>query len=175
MANFPTSPAPSYGARKTSSPKTRITRFGDGYEKRQNIGLNQNPKEWNLTFKNILETEADTIETFLNDRADDNQSFSWIPSDLARWAASTAYSIGDIVQPLTAQNNGLVYKVTQVGGSSPYTSGSSEPTWGSGTSVDNELAWSSMSYQWVCDSWTKTIPYNNRATIQATFRQVFEP
>ena len=29
--------------------------------------------------------------------------------------------------------------------------------------------------QFVCDSWTKTIPYNNRAIINCTFREVFEP
>jgi len=31
------------------------------------------------------------------------------------------------------------------------------------------------SSQFVCESWNKSIPYNNRATIQATFREVFEP
>jgi len=31
------------------------------------------------------------------------------------------------------------------------------------------------SLRFVCESWSKSIPYNNRATIQATFRQVFEP
>jgi len=33
----------------------------------------------------------------------------------------------------------------------------------------------SDTYKWVCDEWTKSIPFANRATIQATFRQVFEP
>ena len=31
------------------------------------------------------------------------------------------------------------------------------------------------SSKFVCENWSKSIPYNNRATIQATFRQVFEP
>ena len=31
------------------------------------------------------------------------------------------------------------------------------------------------SFKFVCENWTKSIPYNNRATIQATFREVFEP
>jgi phage-related protein len=31
------------------------------------------------------------------------------------------------------------------------------------------------SYKWICEQWTKTIPYLNRATISATFMQVFEP
>ena len=30
-------------------------------------------------------------------------------------------------------------------------------------------------YKWVCGKWTKSIPYNGRANISATFRQVFEP
>jgi phage-related protein len=29
-------------------------------------------------------------------------------------------------------------------------------------------------YKWVCESWTKSVPYTGRATIQASFRQVFE-
>ena len=30
-------------------------------------------------------------------------------------------------------------------------------------------------FKFVCENWTKSIPFKNRATIQATFRQVFEP
>ena len=33
----------------------------------------------------------------------------------------------------------------------------------------------SSSSEFVCEKWSKSIPYNNRATIQATFREVFEP
>ena len=33
----------------------------------------------------------------------------------------------------------------------------------------------SSSSKFVCERWGKTIPYLNRATIQATFREVFEP
>ena len=29
--------------------------------------------------------------------------------------------------------------------------------------------------KFVCDSWSKSIPYNNRAIISTTFREVFEP
>jgi phage-related protein len=31
------------------------------------------------------------------------------------------------------------------------------------------------SYKWVCSEWSKTIDYPTLATINATFRQVFEP
>ena len=33
----------------------------------------------------------------------------------------------------------------------------------------------SSSSQFVCESWNKSIPYLNRARVQATFREVFEP
>lgn len=114
MATFPDI-SPDYGAQKSSAPVTRKVQFGDGYEQRLTFGLNQNPKSWSLSFVNITETDSDTIETFLDARADDNASFDWQPPG------------------------------------------------------------SSVAYKWVCETWSKSIPYANRATIQATFRQVFEP
>lgn len=114
MATFPAI-TPAYGAQKTSQPAVRTTRFGDGYEQRVRFGLNQNPKQWNLTWQNITEANADTIEAFLDARADDGASFDWTPPGEA------------------------------------------------------------TAYKWVCEQWDKTIPYTGRATITATFRQVFEP
>ena len=115
MATFP-SIKPTYGIRKKSKPLTRTIRFADGYEHRLLFGLaqHQNPKEFSLTYE-VSETQADEIETFLDARANDSDSFTFTP---------------------------------------PGESSSSE---------------------FVCDSWSKSIPYNNRATIQTNFRQVFEP
>jgi len=113
MANFP-SILPTYGTQKSSAPVVRKVQFGDGYEQRLTYGLNQNPKIYNLTFE-VSETEADTIETFLDARAADNASFTFTPPG------------------------------------------------------------ESASAKFVCEQWSKSIPYLNRATIQATFRQVFEP
>jgi len=113
MATFP-SITPTYGAQKTSRPVVRTVQFGDGYQQRLTYGLNQNPKSWSLTWE-VSETDADTIETFLNARAVDNASFDWTPLDEA------------------------------------------------------------TAYKWICPEWNKSIPYNNRATVTATFKQVFEP
>ena len=112
MATFP-SITPTYGIQKSSAPNVRTVRFGDGFEKRLSFGLNQNPKVYNLTFE-VSETDADTIETFLDARADDNAAFDFTPP-------------GD------------------------------------------------AEAKFVCEQWSKSIPYLNRATIQATFREVFEP
>ena len=115
MATFP-SITPTYGVQKRSAPNTRTVRFADGYEHRILFGLaeNQNPKIYNLTFE-VSETDADTIETFLDARANDSASFTFTPPG------------------------------------------------------------ESSASQYVCESWNKSIPYLNRARVQATFREVFEP
>ena len=115
MATFP-SITPKYGQQKRSAPNTRVVKFADGFEHRILFGLaqHQNPKVFNLTFE-VNESDADVIETFLDARANDSDSFTFTP---------------------------------------PGESSSSE---------------------FVCDAWSKSIPYLNRATIQATFREVFEP
>ena len=113
MATFP-SITPTYGLQKNSAPVVRKVQFGDGYEIRLTFGLNQNPKVYQLTFE-VSEHDSDTIETFLDARADDSASFDFTPPGEA------------------------------------------------------------SSSKFVCESWSKSIPYLNRATIDATFRQVFEP
>ena len=124
MATFP-SITPTYGQQKRSAPNTRTVRFADGYEHRILFGLaqHQNPKIFNFTF-NVSESDnfnstgissADTIENFLDARANDSASFDFQPPGEA------------------------------------------------------------SSSKFVCETWNKSIPYSNRAIIQATFREVFEP
>ncbi len=76
MATFP-SITPSFGIRKTQRPNKVIIKLGDGYEQRFTQGLNQNPYSLSLSFNNITETEADTIESFFVARALDNESFDF--------------------------------------------------------------------------------------------------
>ena len=113
MATFP-SITPTYGIQKRSAPNVRSVRYGDGFESRFTMGLNQNPKTYNLTFE-VSETDADTIETFLDARAADAASFDFTPPG------------------------------------------------------------ESSSSKFYCSQWSKSIPYLNRATIQATFIEKFEP
>ena len=111
MATFP-SLDPDFGAAKKAQPRVRVAQFGSGYSQRSTFGLNQNPKEYDLTFE-VSETDADTIETFLDARGG-AEHFDFTPPG------------------------------------------------------------ESSSGKYICQEWSKTIPYLNRATIQATFRQVFE-
>ena len=114
MATFP-SITPTYGIQKRNAPNFRSVRYGDGFESRFTMGLNQDPKTYNLTFE-VSETDADTIETFLDARAANSmESFDFTPP-------------------------------------------------GEGSSS-----------KFICPEWSKSIPYLNRATIQATFIEKFEP
>ena len=188
MATFP-SITPTYGQQKRSAPNTRTVRFADGYEHRILFGLaaHQNPKIFNLTF-NVSETDADTIEGFLDSRANDSASFTFTPPGEGFTKTGT-YSQSGTTVTISITNHGVALNdVLTI----DYTSGSA--TDGSFTVAtvtdDNTFAVTAASSatnsgnvsitlsgakQCVCEGWKKSIPYNNRATISATFRQVFEP
>ena len=113
MATFP-GINPSYGLRKSSSPNVRQVQFGDGYSMRTVFGINQDLKSYSPTWRNISETDADTISAFLEARGG-SESFEWTPPG------------------------------------------------------------ESSSSKFICQSSSKSIPYLNRATIQASFQEVAEP
>ena len=70
---------PDFGAVRRSAPVVRKVRFGDGYEARFTMGLNQDPKIWDLKWTAKDSTDADAIEAFFDARAADNASFDWSP------------------------------------------------------------------------------------------------
>lgn len=81
-------------------------------------------------------TSGRTLEATSNPGVD---NITITPTDgLADWAATTAYSLGDRVEPTTP--NGLLYECTTAG-----TSGGSEPTFPTGaigdTVVDGTVVW----------------------------------
>jgi len=188
MATFP-SISPTYGMRKTSSPRIRTTSFGDGYEFRALFGLplTQDPKVYDLTF-NVSETEADVIEGFLRSRVNDQASFTFTPPEEGSTQTGT-YSQSGTTVTITITNHGLaIGDVVTI----DYTSGSATDgdfaiattadvntftvtAASSGTNSGNVTVTLSGAGQYVCQSWTKSIPYNNRATLNCTFREVFEP
>ena len=198
MATFP-SITPTYGMRKQSKPKVRVTSLGDGYEFRALYGLplSQDPKVYDLTF-NVSETNADVIEAFLRSRVADQASFTFTPP-----AEGFSAKTGTFVQSDGSGSAGTIITVSFTNhgvaiGDVLTVDFSSGPTDGSyvvassadantftltakstdsalvtvATNIDFTL---SGAGQYVCDSWTKTIPYNNRAIINCSFREVFEP
>lgn len=184
---------PTYGIAKKSEPKKVITKMGDGYEHRTLLGLptNQDPKEYDLTFE-VSQTVADSIEAFLDNRTIDNASFDFTPpgegfTKVGSYSQSgntvtitiTNHSVvvGEelVIDYSPVPNSGLstdgTFSVSSVIDSNTFTVTAANSVTVSGTLTIT----STGSSKFVCDSWTKTIPYLNRATINAKFREVFEP
>tara|TARA_B100001093_G_C26601314_1_gene915999 strand:+ start:290 stop:625 length:336 start_codon:yes stop_codon:yes gene_type:complete len=57
---------PSYPVQLSQQPKVVTTKFGDSYEQRQAVGLNNNLKTWTFVFKNREDTEKNNIISFFN-------------------------------------------------------------------------------------------------------------
>ena len=188
MATFP-SITPIYGTKKASAPKIRTTALGDGYEFRALFGLplTQDPKIYDLVF-NVSEEESDVIEAFLRSRVNDQASFDFTPP-AEGFTKTGTYSQSGTTVTITITNHGLaIGDVVTI----DYTSGSAtdgdfeiattadDNTFtvtvaSSATNSGNVSVTLSGAGKYVCDSWTKTIPYNNRAILNCTFREVFEP
>ena len=115
MATFP-SIKPAYGQTQTIEQDNIVVKLGDGFEQRLVRGLAANKRchVVSLTF-NVSQTDADTINTFLDARFDDQESFDF----------------------------------TIAGESSPR--------------------------KFKCTKRSSSFPYNNRVSMNTTFKEVFEP
>ena len=189
MATFP-SIEPSFSVKKEQSPVTRVVRFADGYEHRLIFGLpnNQNPRLYNLKWENISEEESDTIDYFLQERAFDKASFDYAPPR-ENFTKTGVYTQNATVITITITNHRLFAGDSIV---IDFTSGSSSDgtyvvssvtnanvfvvtAYGSATTNGNVSITKTGSGKFVCEKWTKSIYLPTLATINATFREVFEP
>ena len=190
MATFP-SIEPSYGLQKQSSPTIKIVKFADGFEQRQLVGIaaHQNKKIYNLAWNNITETDSDTIEYFLNERALDQASFTYTPPNQTLTKSGTYAQSGNTTITITITDHQLfandsitidftsgsasdgTYSVVALTSANIFTVTAS----GSATTSGNVSVTKSGTSNFVCQRWQKRITYNGRASISATFREVFEP
>ena len=188
MATFP-SIEPSFGFTKKSEPNTRIVKFADGYEHRILFGLSshQNPETYDLTWQNITETESDVIEAFLRTEANNSTSFTYSPPSEGFTKTGTYSQSGTTVTVSVSSHGVAVGDVVTIDFVSGLTDGSfvvatavdqntftvTAPS--GGTNSGNLSVTKSAAKKFVCNQWNKTINFANRATINATFREVFEP
>lgn len=109
--------------------------FSGLYQLVHETDLSDNPQDFVLYFGSAESAGTRTLQATSNPGVDQIALTPTVISD--SWAASTAYSLGDIVIPTTP--NGFKYKVTTAG-----TSNSTEPTWPTsigGSVVDNTVTW----------------------------------
>ena len=189
MATFPSIEA-SFGFTKKSKPNTRIVKFADGYEHRVLFGLasHQNPETYDLTWQNITETESDVIEAFLRTEANNSTSFTYSPPSEGFTKTGT-YSQSGTTVTITITDHGVaVNDVLTI----DYTTGSAVDgsfvvasvtdrnvftvSAAASTSTTGDVTITlPAARKYVCDQWSKQVNFANRATINATFREVFEP
>lgn len=186
MATFP-SITPTYSFTKNSDPKVKTISFGDGFQQRLTYGINQNPKTYNLEF-NVSLDDANVIESFLDSRAFDNESFDFTPPQQGVSTSGTfVRASGSKNAVITAANHGIALgeKVAL-----DFESGVNDGTYiviartqntftvetSSTTSVSGNITSAVVSGQrkFICKKWSKTIPYKDRAIISCVFEQVFE-
>lgn len=110
------------------------TPFTGLYQLTHNTDLSDNPQDFQLWLGS--NTASRTLQTTTNPGTN---NITLTPTEtLDEWVASTAYSVGDTVEPTTG--NGFRYVCSTAG-----TSDSSEPTWptsGLGTTVvDGSVVW----------------------------------
>jgi len=198
MATFPNI-QPSLPLVKREQPNVRTTKLGDGYENRVIFGLptQQNPNVLNLTFKNITHANAKTIDAFLKSQSLLGASFNFTPplegssvkssiavsilnnSDIATVTSNNhGIALNDFIE-ITASNNTtrlalgnyLVKTYTDTNTFKIKTSTNS-----TGSTVNVVISYLSSGLgKYVCDQWNVNTNYSNTATVQAQFRQVFEP
>mgnify|MGYP003133540742 FL=1 len=196
MADFDTAVniKPTYGQVKNQAPKQRVVSLGDGYEHRLTVGLQQNPKVYNLTFV-VSQTEAEVIDGFLRSRKFNNESFTYTPEGegftktgtYVQNDGSDASASGTVITA-TVNNHGLSAGDTIT---VDFTSGATDGTY----TVQNDTGINTFTLtasaanitstalsitksgqgKYKCDSWSISIPYNNRCTVTTTFIEVFEP
>jgi phage-related protein len=102
---------PSFNSPESSQPRVIKTELGDGYQQRIRMGLNSDPKTWDLQFNNRTDAERDQIRTFLEARAG-AESFDWTTpwNQVGRKWVCEEWSI----DPTNCNNNQIRAKFRQV-------------------------------------------------------------
>ena len=69
---------PTYGSAVKKKPAVSVSKFGDGYEQRVALGINNNPRTWEVVFANRPNDTANAIAAFFDD-AGAVSCFDWTP------------------------------------------------------------------------------------------------
>tara|TARA_R100000995_G_scaffold80425_1_gene52251 strand:- start:8097 stop:8690 length:594 start_codon:yes stop_codon:yes gene_type:complete len=197
MAIFPTTIKPSFTFQKTEKPKVRTTKLGDGFEQRVVFGLptQQDPNLFNVNFKHITHEEARTIDAFLKSQALLGASFTFTPETESISAKTVSITVanGETVGVIASNNHGIALNdfinITASASTSLVPTGNHlvqtynnqnefriKTNSNSGSTATFNITYSrSGAGQYFCEDWSYTLNNAKTATLNAKFRQVFEP
>jgi len=179
--------------RKSSAPRVRSAKFGDGYEQRRVDGINNIKETYNVTFNNRTVSEADDIIAFFDTKAgvtsfdftlpDTNSTTSVTGKvDLGGQSTSstTSYTLDaattnlDISVGSTVTGNGISGTVT-----AESISGTSLVLSSAQTIADNTVLTFSnpneKKIKVVCPTWNLGYKSGDYYSVNATFERVYEP
>ena len=197
MAIFPTTIKPSFTFQKTEKPKVRTTKLGDGFEQRVVFGLptQQDPNEFNVNFKHITHEEARTIDAFLKSQALLGASFTFTPETESISAKTVSITVanGSTVGVIASNNHGIALNdfinITASASTSLVPTGNhlvqtytnqneftiKTNSNGGAEAIFNITYIRSGAGQYCCEDWSYNLNNGKTATLNAKFRQVFEP
>jgi len=176
----------------SSTANVRTATFGDGYEQRASIGINNVGRDYSISFANRSKTEVDDIVAFFESK-NGVTAFNFTIPDTNSTSVTTGATTGGNTSSsttitLSAANLDISLDsvVTHVGGSQ--ISGTVTVTAISGTtitlstaqSIDNNTTLTftnqnERTIKVVCEAWNVVYGSKNFYSIDTNFRRVYEP
>ena len=186
--NITTQVVPDRSLTSNNSPNVRVAQFGDGYQQRASIGINNVSQEYVLTFSNRTKTEVDDIAAFFESKNGVTAFDFTIPdtnSTSVTTATTAAEAASSFILTLVASNLDISTGSIVTGEG---ISGVVTVTGVSGTSVTVTPAQSietniiltftnpnEKKFKVVCSTWDISYLHKNFYSISTAFKRVYEP
>tara|TARA_Y100001938_G_C8011298_1_gene390193 strand:- start:660 stop:1046 length:387 start_codon:yes stop_codon:yes gene_type:complete len=81
ISGFSAAVVPDKGLQQSAKPRVLKAQFGDGYEMRVRDGINNTPREWQLSFKTRTKADIDNLYDFFNGLASVDTCKLTVPFD----------------------------------------------------------------------------------------------
>jgi len=162
---------PSYVIQMDEEAQVLQADFGDGYSQRAAPGLNSIKTVWQLVWKGISVTNADTLISLFRGRKG-VAHIHWTPKRAATTASKVVGTDTNtytcILTHISATNN------KPITGSAYATYWSNTGSGGSTWASDLEYYSASNEMKWICKKWSRTFESNDFDTVTANFERVFD-
>tara|TARA_R110002020_G_scaffold145804_2_gene320042 strand:- start:995 stop:1588 length:594 start_codon:yes stop_codon:yes gene_type:complete len=175
----------------SSTANVRTAKFGDGYEQRASIGINNVGRDYSISFANRSKTEVDDIVAFFESK-NGVTAFDFTIPDTNSTSATTGVTTGgntssSTTVTLTATNPDISVGALVTDAGSEVTGtvtvasvSGTTVTFDSTESIANNTTLTftnqnERTIKVVCDAWNVVYGSKNFYSINTTFRRVYEP